>query len=235
LTSSDQLVNGITYTFTFTPVGSASSAGVLADLDISAPSFITAPSVTFVGSQYMNVTFSYTGDGTDVASDVANSMIAAWASGISGSFNLVQVATGANGISAINNNPSAASGPAYSFSFRNLLPSFLGGSTVTTEQQAAYTTEGQAEVGSVAVNAQAGYGAGSNTAVTAVQTAQTQESALVANNATLATAYNNLLAQISAGQLAGLFGMLLLVGAGIAAYLWFMSGGALRSKGTATA
>lgn len=76
-------------------------------------------------------------------------------------------------------------GPSYSFSVRNLLPSWLGGTPVTPEQQAQYTAQGSAEIQSVAANAKsAGYS--QDVQDTATTTANTQSDAFVTDEAKLA-------------------------------------------------
>jgi len=77
----DNLVNGRTYTFQFKCtnwLSNPSAETVQGDIVAGAPDFLTSLGVTspFTTSLY-NVQFTYEGDGSDVVSDVANSIIAA--------------------------------------------------------------------------------------------------------------------------------------------------------------
>jgi hypothetical protein len=77
----DNLSNGQTYTFQLNCTNLIllpSASTVQADLVANAPEFLTSLEVTspFTTSLY-NCQFTYEGDGSDVVSDVANSMIAA--------------------------------------------------------------------------------------------------------------------------------------------------------------
>lgn len=81
----DNLVNGQTYTFQLNCTNTLinpSASTVQNDLVINAPDFLGDMQVTspFTTSLY-NVQFTYEGDGSDVVSDVANSMIAACLAG----------------------------------------------------------------------------------------------------------------------------------------------------------
>jgi hypothetical protein len=70
------LVNGQTYTFTFTGP-SATVASVSNDIAGQAPDFLTQVSVVSVDGGGFNVTFTYEGDGSDLVQDVASSIVAA--------------------------------------------------------------------------------------------------------------------------------------------------------------
>lgn len=77
----DNLVNGQTYTFQLRCTNwiiNPSASTIQQDLVDNAPDFLTSLQVTspFTTSLY-NCQFTYEGDGSDVVSDVANSMIAA--------------------------------------------------------------------------------------------------------------------------------------------------------------
>lgn len=78
----DNLANGQTYTFQFQCQNwfclTDLSQTILADIVAQGPSFLTSPSVTSPPTTALyNVQFTYEGDGSDVVSDVANSIIAA--------------------------------------------------------------------------------------------------------------------------------------------------------------
>lgn len=101
------LIPGQTYTFTFT-LGNwfslPSESKVVNELASSAPDFISNVSVKESSglsplTNYYDVTFTYTGDGSDVASDVAAAMIAAFSAG-GDSFSLSAMNGGAAGLSA---------------------------------------------------------------------------------------------------------------------------------------
>jgi hypothetical protein len=229
----DNLQSGITYTFTFTGTN-VPIASVLADLMANAPSFIGSPSASWTGTQYLNITFNYTGDGSDVVSDVVSEIAQAVAG--DGSLSLFQVATGSAGVTAIN--PTAGGGgPSYSFSFPNLLPSWLGGASVTPAQQAAATAAEKAQVASVATNANAAYGPGSATAVTADQAVQTVNESAASDQANVATTSNAALVAASNTQLAWLAGgtgALIIAGVlGLLAYLFLIQKGTKAATGVA--
>jgi hypothetical protein len=113
LQNDDNLQGGITYTFTFQLgnwITEPSVATLLADIANQAPSFISSPSGSLYhylpGIDYYNITFNYTGDGSDVVSDVAQSLIAAFNSGSNDAFSFVQATSGSAGV----NNVSIAQG-----------------------------------------------------------------------------------------------------------------------------
>lgn len=94
----DNLVNGRTYTFTFELQNwllSPSVATIQQDIVSSAPDFLTSVMVTTRSglgllTNYYDVQFTYEGDGSDVVSDVANALIAAFAAGSNDQFTFVQ-------------------------------------------------------------------------------------------------------------------------------------------------
>jgi hypothetical protein len=69
---------------------------------------------------------------------------------------------------------------------KNALPTWLGGTPVTDSQRACYTKQNVAQIGTVATNASAAYGAGSNTAQVAALTATQQQAASAKDTNTLA-------------------------------------------------
>jgi hypothetical protein len=106
--ANDNLVPGSVYTFTFT-LGNLliqpDVATLETDLTNNAPDFISSVVMAWssgVGllTNYLNVTFSYIGDGTDIASDVWNAMIAAFASGSNDTFTFTAASMGSTGLSA---------------------------------------------------------------------------------------------------------------------------------------
>lgn len=93
----DNLANGQTYTFVFqlqnlffTP----SESTLLNDIVAQAPDFLTSVQVThqerFFSGDYFNVQFTYEGDGSDVVSDVASSIVAAFKAGSDDNLTFVQ-------------------------------------------------------------------------------------------------------------------------------------------------
>jgi hypothetical protein len=99
----DNLKSGLTYTFTFTSTSLLfveSVPDVLAALDAYAPDFLGSVQASFsygIFSDYLNITFNYTGNGSDVVSDVANELIAA----LGGGYQFEQATSGASGISSL--------------------------------------------------------------------------------------------------------------------------------------
>jgi hypothetical protein len=85
---------------------------------------------------------------------------------------------------------SGGGGPAYSFSLKNLLPSWLGGMPVTPDQQASYTAAGQKQIASVADNTAAAFGANSDAAAAARSSAASQSTAFASDEASLAASQN---------------------------------------------
>jgi hypothetical protein len=76
LSNDTNLVNGKVYTFIFT--GGSSAANLADDIQEQAPSFLTQVVVNpLSGGSGFSVQFTYEGDGSDVVSDVASSIVAA--------------------------------------------------------------------------------------------------------------------------------------------------------------
>ena len=105
----DNLQPGITYTFTFVLanlITKPSVQTILADLDNQAPAFLGSVTASWSGNlvawltNYLNVTFNYVGDGSDVVSDVANELIAAFANGSGDDFTFEQATSGTAGVTA---------------------------------------------------------------------------------------------------------------------------------------
>lgn len=104
----DNLKNGTTYTFTFELTNwllKPSDATLLQDITDYAPDFMTSVGVTDVANVsfslargYRNITFTYEGDGSDVVSDVANSIAAAFKAGSNDNFQFTQATSGATGV-----------------------------------------------------------------------------------------------------------------------------------------
>jgi hypothetical protein len=204
----DNLQSGITYTFTFT--GQNVSVPVLLnDLANYAPVFVSSPNVRYT-AQYLNVTFFYNGDGSDVTLDVANEIISAL--GNDAVFTFFSAQPGTAGVSQINPT-NGGGGPSYSFSFANLLPSWLGGATVTPDQQAAATAAEKSQIQSVATNANAAYGGGSGTASVANSTATQQSSEASDDQSGIAGFFNTLLKNTSNAELFIIVALLLGVAA----------------------
>jgi hypothetical protein len=107
-------------------------------------------------------------------------------------------------------------GPTYSFSIKNLLPSWLGGSPVTADQQAQYTAQGTAQINSVATNAAAASGVNSTAAQVAREAAIKQAAAFNQDEANLAKAQNKAAASSDQWILYGLIAAVVLVGAVVA-------------------
>jgi hypothetical protein len=109
LQNDDNLSPGLTYTFTFdleNIISMPSVSTLLADISSQAPSFIGSPSASWSSgispfTNYLNVTFTYSGDGSDVVSDVANELIAAFQNGSGDSFSYYQATTGSAGVTAL--------------------------------------------------------------------------------------------------------------------------------------
>lgn len=109
LANDDNLQPGQTYTFTFTLnnwLAMPSAATILADLDSNAPSFLGSVSAAFASgvgllTNYLNVTFTYIGDGSDVVTDIANELIAAIKAGSNDNFFFTQAIGGTAGLTAL--------------------------------------------------------------------------------------------------------------------------------------
>jgi hypothetical protein len=112
LETDDNLQGGLTYTFSFTSCNllsyliEPSVSNILADLANHAPSFISSPQVSWanqlITGDVLNITFNYTGDGSDVVSDVANEIIASANDGSNDCLSFVQATTGTSGVSSLN-------------------------------------------------------------------------------------------------------------------------------------
>lgn len=89
----DNLIPGQTYTFQFKNsnwIESFSTDTVTSDITANAPSFVSSLQVTQPSlTSLYNVQFSYSGDGTDVVSDVANELIAAVQTGSGDSMSFI--------------------------------------------------------------------------------------------------------------------------------------------------
>lgn len=109
----DNLIPGQTYTFAFTLknlVTLPSTSTLIAELAQNAPAFISNVQIQEQSgasplTNYYNVTFTYSGDGSDVASDVGAEMVAAFAAGTGSwfggdSLELTSMNLGAVGLSA---------------------------------------------------------------------------------------------------------------------------------------
>jgi hypothetical protein len=113
-------------------------------LNATAPDFIANDTATQEGtSAYYNLVWTYEGDGTDIVSDVANAMIAAWL-GPLGTFEFTLGFGGALSTYNVSSGASGASGVEYSFSPLNFIE------PVTPAQQASYQAEAGAQVAGVA-------------------------------------------------------------------------------------
>ena len=90
----DNMVPGQTYTFTFVLgnwITMPSVATILQDIQAQAPDFIQNASASWssglwITTNYLNVTFTYGGDGSDVISDVGAALVAAFATGSNDTF-----------------------------------------------------------------------------------------------------------------------------------------------------
>jgi hypothetical protein len=117
LANDDNLSPGITYTFTFeleNIVTMPSSDTLLADIQSQAPSFIGSASGSWssgIGlfTNYYNLIFTYTGDGSDVVSDVGNELVAAFLAGSNDDLSFVQAVGGQGGITALTSTTNAVS------------------------------------------------------------------------------------------------------------------------------
>jgi hypothetical protein len=117
LANDDNLQSGITYTFTFelqNIFSMPSTSVILADVANVAPSFVSSPSASWASgvgllTNYLNVTFTYSGDGSDVASDVAASLIQAFQQGSNDDFTFTQATGGTAGVTALSSTTAAVS------------------------------------------------------------------------------------------------------------------------------
>jgi hypothetical protein len=116
LPNDTNLSPGLTYTFTFDLDNwftMPSTATILQDIQSQAPDFLSSVSASWASglgplTNYLNVTFTYSGDGSDVVSDVANELIAAFTAGSNDSFDFVQATGGTAGLTAVTSVQTAA-------------------------------------------------------------------------------------------------------------------------------
>jgi hypothetical protein len=91
----DQLINGRTYTFQFQDQNffTSSTSRLQQDLIDQAPDFLVNVQVLPISlgltSSYLNVQFTYEGDGSDVISDVANAIGSAFQNGSNDTFQFI--------------------------------------------------------------------------------------------------------------------------------------------------
>jgi hypothetical protein len=136
----DNLVPGQTYTFTFTLknlLSMPSGATLISELSQNAPAFISNVQVNSQSglgllTNYYDVTFTYSGDGSDVASDVAAEMVSAFAAGTGGFFGgdsleLTSMNSGTVGLSAASD--ASAVGAGVGSTVGNLLGSAASAAT----------------------------------------------------------------------------------------------------------
>lgn len=117
LANDDNLQGGVTYTFTFILANlftQPSISTILQDIASQAPSFVGSVTASWsagVGlfTNYLNVTFNYTGDGSDVVGDVANEFIAAFQAGSGDSFTFDQSTSGTAGVTTLSSVKNTAS------------------------------------------------------------------------------------------------------------------------------
>jgi hypothetical protein len=145
----DNLVNGASYTFVFqcTNLFTNPSASTLVnDLNANAPDFLMAlqvvPETGSANKNFYNVVFTYEGDGSDVVSDVANAMQAAFQAGSNDSFTFL-VGFGAAIPTYSATSGGGSSGISYQFDPLNVVV------PVTPSQSAAYATEASQQVNAV--------------------------------------------------------------------------------------
>jgi hypothetical protein len=195
LNPDDNLSNGQWYTFVFkcTNLFGNSSANALAnDISTNAPDFLTALNVTAeqgsANAGYYNVVFQYSGDGSDVVSDVATAVVNAAATGSNDDFTYV-VGFGASIPTYSVTSGGNSGGVTYSFDPLNVLE------PVTPSQSAAYSAEATAQVqavgmspgGQVATAVAPSTPSGQNSFT---QTVQTQSNAAASNVSQISTAAN---------------------------------------------
>jgi len=217
LNADDNLVNNVTYTFVFqcNNLFSNPSASTLAnDIQQNAPNFLTSVQVVAetgtANKGWYNIVFTYEGDGSDVVSDVAQSLITAFLQGSSDNFTYM-VGFGAS----IPNYNAAAGGGSQgvvpTFSAYNLL------GFVSPTQQAAYASEASAQVQAV------GTSPGGQVATAVAPTnllGQNTFTNTVNNQAAQAAANVNQIVNTSNQQAAG--NLTLIIGAIIAAIVGFL-------------
>lgn len=108
LQADDNLQSGLTYTFVFNLenyITKPSVMTVLSDIRNNAPTFVSSPQVSWASGlwvldNYLNVTFSYNGDGSDVVSDVADEIIAAIKQGSNDNVSFLAASAGTAGMNA---------------------------------------------------------------------------------------------------------------------------------------
>lgn len=220
----DNLVNGQRYTFVFASTNwfSTPNTGTIqGDITQLAPDFLTSLLVQFYQGNFY-VTFTYEGDGSDVVSDVANSIVAASAAG---SGDGLSYASGQQGAVVINT--PLASTPGSGLSLLNVLQ------PVTSDQQAARSVAAQQQVQQVADNAQV-IAPGSTSAQVAQASATAQAAQASTDQSSIATTAN-------AGSVGSLFNSLsglsnsttlIILGLALAAigYFIYTSGGVAGAK-----
>ena len=204
--SDDNLVNGQVYTFVFqyTDVYANPNANaLLAPLNATAPDFIANDTATQEGtSAYYNLVWTYEGDGTDIVSDVANAMIAAWL-GPLGTFEFTLGFGGA--LSTYNvNASSSSSGVTYSPSILNLIE------PVTSAQQAQYQAQAKQQVQAVTTSpggqiATIGSNDFTQTAAAQAVSASNNVAAISSQANTAAALSNSTVLLVIAGVVVGLF------------------------------
>jgi hypothetical protein len=148
LNSDDNLVNGRQYTFVFHCDNFLSCPDIQTlwnDLNNNAPNFLGSLNIvreSGANSSYYNVCFTYEGDGSDVVSDVGQSIATAIQTGSSDSFTYL-VGFGANIPTYSVTSGGNTAGVSYQFSPLNLVE------PVTPAQQTAYAAEAKAQVQAV--------------------------------------------------------------------------------------
>lgn len=145
----DNLVNGHAYTFVFqcnNLLSNPSVQVIWADLTNNAPDFLEALNIVqetgSSNTNYYNVAFTYSGDGSDVVQDVITAMISAFQAGSSDSFAFL-VGFGANIPTYSASGGGNSAGVSYSFSPLNIIE------PVTPGQQSQYVLEAREQVQAV--------------------------------------------------------------------------------------
>lgn len=180
LSSDDNLVNGQRYTFVMASTDWFSTPGtgvIQSDFVQLAPDFLTQLVVQYLKPNFY-VVFTYEGDGSDVVSDVANSMVAAAAAGSGNGLGFAGATQGAQVINA----PVDAV-PGQGLSLLNIFE------PVTPAQQTANSVAAQQQVQQVAANATL-IAPGSVSAQTATAAATQQAAQATADQTSIATTAN---------------------------------------------
>lgn len=158
----DALTNGRQYTFVFHDDNTFISpdvGGLLNDLYANAPDFLTSVSVV-KNAPFYNVIFNYEGDGSDIVTDLASAMVAAFLAGSNDKLSFVQAVNGGT-----TNTPPSTS---ISWSCKLNPLSWLGAPTSACQVEA-----NQAQIQSVVNNAKAaGYTPSTVATIQATATAQ---------------------------------------------------------------